>query len=387
MWWSDCRARRVVSLTASPCPGMYATCLSCNGDLGRNDVVEHFPVGRRLAYDAARGRLWVVCRRCERWNLTPLEERWEAIEDAERLYRGTRLRAATEHVGLARVGDGVELVRIGAPLRPEFAAWRYGDQFGRRRRRYWAMTAGAATLAGGVWIAGPTLGMFGVGTANLLYQAASAAHATYRARRVVRIPIGDGSAIDVREAHVRSGILAAYGDGRWRLELPARRARIAVDRPRVDRAPPALRLEGLEAIRAAAGLLPRVNRSGAGADDVREAVGLLEAEPDPERLFGTVAREARRRFRAMTWPVGEEGALATLPLAMRLALEMAAHEDRERRALEGELAELERAWQEAEEIAAIADDLLLPTAVTDRLARLRGRRADAPSGGPTAREG
>jgi hypothetical protein len=37
---------------------------------------------------------------------------------------------------------------------------------------------------------------------------------------------------------------------------------------------------------------------------------------------------------------------------------MAAHEDTERRALEGELAALEAAWREAEEIAAISDNLL-----------------------------
>jgi len=36
---------------------------------------------------------------------------------------------------------------------------------------------------------------------------------------------------------------------------------------------------------------------------------------------------------------------------------MATHEDSERRALEGELAVLEAAWQEAEEIAAIADGM------------------------------
>jgi hypothetical protein len=39
--------------------------------------------------------------------------------------------------------------------------------------------------------------------------------------------------------------------------------------------------------------------------------------------------------------------------------------------MEGELADLERAWREAEEIAAIADDMFLPTAVTDGLERLR----------------
>ena len=105
----------------------------CNRPLGANEVVESFPVGRRLAFDSARGRLWVVCHSCERWNLTPLEERWEAVETCERLFRGTRIRTSTENIGLARHREGLELVRIGRPLRPEFAAWRYGDQFGRRR--------------------------------------------------------------------------------------------------------------------------------------------------------------------------------------------------------------------------------------------------------------
>jgi hypothetical protein len=38
--------------------------------------------------------------------------------------------------------------------------------------------------------------------------------------------------------------------------------------------------------------------------------------------------------------------------------------------MEGELDELERAWREAEEIAAIADDLLLPVVVQQKLDRL-----------------
>lgn len=81
---------------------VYSTCLFCNEALGSNEAVEAFPVGRRLAFDQAKGRLWVVCPKCERWNLTPLEERWEAIEQAERLYRDTRRRVATDNVGLAR---------------------------------------------------------------------------------------------------------------------------------------------------------------------------------------------------------------------------------------------------------------------------------------------
>jgi len=63
---------------------MYTTCMFCKKPLGSNEVLETFPVGRRLAFDAAKGRLWAVCMKCQRWNLTPLEERWEAVEDCER---------------------------------------------------------------------------------------------------------------------------------------------------------------------------------------------------------------------------------------------------------------------------------------------------------------
>ena len=112
--------------TAATLHPVYTTCLFCHADLRRDEVVESFPVGRRLAFDPARGRLWVVCPKCERWNLTPLEERWEAIERCERLFRATRLRAGTGEIGLARLAEGTELVRIGEPQRPEVAAWRAG---------------------------------------------------------------------------------------------------------------------------------------------------------------------------------------------------------------------------------------------------------------------
>jgi len=128
---------------------MYSTCLFCAQRLGGNEVLEHFPVGRRLAFDPAKGRLWVVCRSCERGNLSPLETRWEAIEEADRAYRSARLRVSTDNIGLAQLSEGLELVRVGTPPQAELVAWRYGDQFGRRHRRYVAL----ASLAG--------VGMFG----------------------------------------------------------------------------------------------------------------------------------------------------------------------------------------------------------------------------------
>src|SRR5919197_2778529 len=129
---------------------MYSTCLFCHETLGTNEVIEAFPIGRRLAFDASKGRLWVVCRKCERWNLTPLDERWEAIEECERLFSETRLRASTDNIGLAKLREGLELVRIGNALRPEMAAWRYGDQFGRRRRKHILITSAAVAAVGGI---------------------------------------------------------------------------------------------------------------------------------------------------------------------------------------------------------------------------------------------
>ena len=132
---------------------MYSTCLFCHASLGANAEIESFPVGRRLAFDEAKGRLWVVCGKCARWNLTPLEERWEAIEECERHFRRMRARVQTDNIGLAKLKEGLELVRIGQPLRPEFAAWRYGRQFEMRRRRAMAMAGVGAVAAGAVGVA------------------------------------------------------------------------------------------------------------------------------------------------------------------------------------------------------------------------------------------
>jgi hypothetical protein len=50
---------------------------------------------------------------------------------------------------------------------------------------------------------------------------------------------------------------------------------------------------------------------------------------------------------------------------------MALHEEAERKVLEGELSELERAWKEAEEIAAISDDMFVTPGIRGTIERLR----------------
>ena len=351
---------------------MYSTCIFCHGDLGKNAAIEHFPLGRRLAFDAARGRLWVVCRKCERWNLTPLEERWEAIEECEREFRATRLRISTEHVGLARLDEGLELVRIGEPQRPEMAAWRYGDQFGRRRRKQYATVAGATAVIGGVLIAGPVLGLIGAGAISPIVNMLSAGSSIYRSRSVVQVPTSNGRPLRVRLGELPRTQLHADGDGVV-LRIFAAREGPSPSRWKYDRRVLEVDLRGEEALRAAAVLLPRLNQAGGSKDEVSRAVGYLEESANPKRLFRRAVdaiekRETERLFNKRA------NLLRNLPTAGRLALEMAAHEDSERRALEGELHILEAAWREAEEIAGIADDMFLPASIDEDLARLKRKR-------------
>jgi hypothetical protein len=75
----------------------------------------------------------------------------------------------------------------------------------------------------------------------------------------------------------------------------------------------------------------------------------------------------------------EQTPLFRLPAVDRLALEMAANEDIERRALLGELEALHAAWKDAEEIAAIADELF----ADDVLAEFKKQYYDRIAAGET----
>ena len=66
---------------------MYRTCAFCNGKLDGDGGPSGLGVGRRLAFDEWRGRLWVICPKCTRWNLAPLEDRLERIEGLARVAR------------------------------------------------------------------------------------------------------------------------------------------------------------------------------------------------------------------------------------------------------------------------------------------------------------
>lgn len=345
---------------------MYSTCIFCNKPLGSNESLEAFPVGERLAFDSARGRLWVVCRACERWNLSPLDERWEAVEQAERAYRDTRRRVATENVGLAKLRDGTTLVRIGEPLRPEFAAWRYGDQFGRRRNRALLVAGGGvaaltAVVVGGA-VAGASIGGFGWGLAR-----AGRAIVHGRGETVVaRIRSERHGLMLVRRRHLAESSLARADDGAIALHLRFKNG--AAD------------FTGREAERIAAIVVPKVNRFGGTKAEVSKAVDAIEDAGSSDRFLGRLASVSHVYSRPLEPPVSRwrrgskdftKWGLFALPTAQRLALEMALHEEAERRAMEGELAELEQAWREAEEVAAIADNMFVPVSVDEEFRRLK----------------
>jgi hypothetical protein len=376
---------------------LYSTCTFCYGPLGRNDVLEAFAVARRVAFDPKKGCLWAVCPQCARWNLAPVEERWETVDECERRFRATSLRYSSGNIGLAWLHGEVELIRVGPALRPEVAAWRYGRVL-TRRRAIGARTVerAAAAVVGALRsltnsqhrtvardpraaMAQVALRLYG----NRVLDLVGLSHGASGAESEVPVAV-------VRFRHLVSAALVRPEPGRpWALHVPHDHG--------------VLQMGGDDGMRAAARILAIINgtqRGGGFTRDLLEAAvqkvdesamsssyfnrvlaialrsswgrGPAEA-PDAaprdvaalEVASSDVERLAFRLTGRTFWGHGGIGsepstALLDVPLVDRLALEMAAHEETERRALEGELEELEAAWREADEIATIADALLNP---------------------------
>ena len=145
------------------------------------------------------------------------------------------------------------------------------------------------------------------------------------------------------------------------------------------------RLEGREALRAAGTLMPHVNRYGGDEDTVQSAVKVLDAAGGANGYLGHLSKLAsdatavplnkfsNKRKAKHSWTGSFTSGLFGLNAPDRLALEMALHEESELRALRGELVELERAWRDAEETAAISDNLLTSSSIQNTLDKLRGR--------------
>src|SRR5687767_14878603 len=127
------RSRLHLSPRSDLLPSMFHSCAFCNAGFDGDGGPSGLGVGRRLAFDEWKGRLWVVCPRCSRWNLTPFDDRLERIEAVARAASQGRIAASTDEVALIR-WEQYSFVRVGKPPRVELATWRYGERLRNRQR-------------------------------------------------------------------------------------------------------------------------------------------------------------------------------------------------------------------------------------------------------------
>jgi hypothetical protein len=341
---------------------MYSRCLSCRAPLGRNECLEQLPVGRSLAFDPVQGRLWVVCRACRSWNLAPLLERWEPLEELERIFQATPVEASSDNVALGRARDGTALVRIGPADRREFAFWRYA----RRLKKRWTRSHGllGAVTSGPLLVAANTGVSFSL--AMPVFLGLVAGGVVWQDRQHL-FRTGDGRIVRRGDAS-RARLVPDGDDSGWRLEIPRRGESSS--------------LVGGEALRALRAILPRANIHGGKAIDVDQAVARTRGGPTPARVLSGLARQLgemhnmdpqHNRFVFTAPGPARPHRIATARPVLRLAVEIAANEETERRALEGEMSLLEQEWREAEELAAISDELLIPPRI-DEWIRERKRK-------------
>ena len=321
------------------CEAVYRTCLFCIGQLGTNDVLEDHPVGRTIAFDPVRGRLWVVCPECNRWNLTPIEERWEAIDSAERHFRDCRRVVARENIGICIVADGTLLIRVGEVLPAEYASWRYGRQLRARAAGhgvYRRLVEWLSSITTGTIFAPGVFDRFAV----IHRETSGEGEAAIRRQDLdgAEIELGDTGMLRLRLIRPVTGVTPV---------IEGETARVLLER-----------------------MLLNVNRESAPDRLLASAVQFLDRHPDGEELFTSLGEgqgppgrgrlrlhyEGEGQWRGEWANAGVRG-FQPVPRYRTVALEMVMHEAVERRALEGELRELLSRWKEAEAIARIADSL------------------------------
>src|SRR2546425_11250276 len=100
---------------------MYTTCAFCNGKLDGDGGPSGLGVGRRIAFDEWKGRLWGVCPRGSRWNFTPVDDPLGSLGAVAAAARPGRIPASPQQVGPIR-GGGQCVVPGGKPTRRGFAA-------------------------------------------------------------------------------------------------------------------------------------------------------------------------------------------------------------------------------------------------------------------------
>lgn len=333
---------------------MFRTCAFCNAAFDGDGGPSGLGIGRRLAFDEWKGRLWVVCSRCSRWNLTPFDDRLERIEAVARAASGGRVAAATEQVALIR-WQRYDFVRVGKPPRVELATWRYGERLRTRQRERMKVVLPLTIAAIGVGVAASVAagGGFGFVVWNLHSMADWVYVRMVGRRKVVMaeppICAHCGSFMQLRARHVQHARV-----------VPDAHADVAVvlSCPQCHRE--GAQVTGTEAVRVLRQGLTYLNVTRSGRKRAEDAAREVDQVGGPDRLVRDVAQR--------------ELTLRSLRPERRLALEMAVDE-------RAEVEEIERQWREAEEIADIADGTLSTSAeMEEALRRLKQRDGDQPSG-------
>ena len=333
---------------------MFRSCAFCNTPFDGDGGPSGLGVGRRLAFDEWRGRLWVVCPRCSRWNLTPFDDRLERIEAVARAAQSGRIAASTDQVALIR-WERYDLVRVGKPLRVELSTWRYGERLRNRQRERMKVVVPLTVAAIGLGIAANVAagGGFGVIVWNV-HRAVDWVYLRIVGSRKISLiesPICSrcGSIMQLRARHVQHARVVpdAHADMGVLLSCPRCHQEGA-------------QLTGIEAVQVLRQGLTYLNLVRGGRRRAEDAAREVDRVGGPDRLVRDIARR--------------ELPLRALRPERGLALEMAVDE-------RAEVEELERQWREAEEIADIADGTLgSSTLVEEELRRLKNRGGDQPSG-------
>ena len=315
---------------------IFSRCLFCHAAVTENETLEGMTRGTRFAFDNAKGRLWVVCGECRRWNLVPIEDRWEALESLERIaHDEARLLVETQNIALLRVGD-VDLIRVGSAANlPEEAWWRYGRFLAPRDSKYYERVA-------------------------IVKQIVRELKFGQTAWRGAATCPNCGSVLrEIQFQNSKRVIIARGGDGA--LELRYRCYRCHLDALHAG-----YRLNGVSAEHLLRRILAYRHFDRASESVVRASASVIEEIGSPDQLTQRLALQ--RVY------------LGELPRPYALALEIAVNDITERKLLQLELNELEARWLEEEQLARIVDDELtfMPTVVReakrayhpDRLQRL-----------------
>ena len=313
---------------------MYSRCLVCRAPFPEGRVLEHLPRGDRVAYDLHKGRLWVVCRSCRRWSLVPLESRWEALEELERLVSGkARLLSKTDNIALFGVGP-LEIVKVGPADLAEESWWRYGRQLpARSRLSRWTP---------------PLIRRLRFGVFAWVGQGACP-ECAYVFRD---LPFADRNILIVRPEE-------GLGDGLGDLEAPGGAGGAFTITRRCPRCRDAqrggLHLTGIEAELTLARVMAFHNQTGESRVTVEAAARLLRDPEGPASLVRVLSRHGR--------PLGD-----LQPMGL-MALEITVNAARERTLMRLEVEALQARWRREEELAAVMDGELSPVARLEVLVR------------------